>query len=1246
MTSLSLLPAGLLGLSLAWETVTAVLIALALGLVVGVVVRARTSRRASGAIAPERERELQSLRRIASELSRTSDVEGVARALLDEIGSLFEVGFAALTFVSEDAREASGFLARARGRDCDWWRDVRLDLRTEPSGVASAVFEAASFAVYDVDSSPRVSARLAREVGAKSAAFVPLISEDRVIAVISVATTDVHRSFSASDLAVMQTLASEATIALERTRTSIALSDALARERLLADIGRRLRVELDLDAALETTVGETARALKASRCFVRLVEPGGELPVVAQWTASGAKPIGGESSLLPVSNLAAREQRTVALSDIQEAPELREPALGGIDQLRALGAWAVASTPIVVQGDPIGVLTAHRDQPLAWSQGDVLLLEAVAAEAGLAIRLARLLEENRERLGQQGALLRAAQVLSGELEVRAVLERLVDEVAALLHADGSDCYLYDAERGVLRCAAVHGFDPSLIGFEFPETRGLAGLALREGRPIVGSDYGELSNAVPNDAYRGFTDAIVAPMRWSDDVQGVLGVGRRSRQPFTSRDADVLEAFAGLASLALRNAETFTHSSRQARVQRGFYRIASVLGQSLSRSATLEAVAQAAADALGAAAAAVLMPTPRRLALSGAYQLSEPLVEVLAAGLERGDGPLARAAADGRVIAAPSIAEDERLPEAWQAGATSGGYRALLAVPVRAPRHESGGFVAVFFTEERVFTEEDLELARHLADATRGALERSELFEAERGARALAQQLTRTGRLLTSELDPAAVLEEVVQRAPELVNADACAIRVLEDDELVINAAFGFGADEAVGARTPASSLLSGDVLQSRSHVALDDAGQDSRLPGVDAMLAAGHCAYLGVALAGPEGAPLGVLAVYAREPRQWREEEIEAMLALAASTSAALSNAELYQRVALEKERSFAILANIADGIVAVDREGRVVLWNAAAEQITGVPEEEALGRGPSEVLQGTLESGSDTPAGDRLVSIVRGREEVWLSVTEAVMRDPGGVVNGRIFAFRDISADRLVEQMKSDFVSTVSHELRTPLTSIYGFAETLLRQDVLFGEAERQTFLGYIASESQRLTAIVDALLNVARLDTGDLQVHLAPTDVRDVVGELVQTAAQAANGHDFVVDLPEEPLAANADPDKLRQVFSILLDNAVKYSPAGGKVTVGVERKEATVEVSVADEGVGIPQSDQDQIFRKFYRGADADSRVGSGGTGLGLFIARGLVTAMGGRIWVESREGEGSTFAFELPAAGLAKARGGWE
>ena len=239
------------------------------------------------------------------------------------------------------------------------------------------------------------------------------------------------------------------------------------------------------------------------------------------------------------------------------------------------------------------------------------------------------------------------------------------------------------------------------------------------------------------------------------------------------------------------------------------------------------------------------------------------------------------------------------------------------------------------------------------------------------------------------------------------------------------------------------------------------------------MLAAGHAAYLGVPLVGLERRLQGVLAVYSQRPRVWREEEIEALAALAGNASAVLSNAELYQRVAIERERSYAILANIADGIVAVDREGKVVLWNRrrGADHRGAAALRPSAGR-PREVLQRELASDDEGSRGERLVSVQRGGEEVWLSLTEAVMHDPVGAVSGRIFAFRDVSAERIVEQMKSDFVSTVSHELRAPLTSIYGFAETLLRRDVLFGEAERQTFLGYIASEAQRLTSIVDTLL------------------------------------------------------------------------------------------------------------------------------------------------------------------------------
>jgi PAS domain S-box-containing protein len=1227
-----------------WPPFVATLIALVPALIFlrrwsepAVVVMSGPRAREAEQLVSVRDRELDAVARLLNALARIQDPAEAGRTVLDEVESLVGTDFNAIALVTTDEDEATGLVARSGGDDLMWWNQMRVHLHNEPSGIASAFFEAAPVSVYDVDSSPLVNPRLAQRAKAKSASFVPLIVEERVIGVLVAATTQERRAFSPEDLRLIAALAGEAAIALDRTRSASALDQALARERLVAKISRRVRSVHDLDAVTRVAVTETGRALEANRCFIRLGEQDDALPIRAEWWAEGLKPIGARATQLPVSNLAARERRTVAVADVLEAPELNDPTLGNVEMLSQLDTRSVLATPVIVFERMIGVLGLHRPDPGSWASADVQLAEAVAREIGLALHTARLLDENERRLGEQAALLKAAQTVTSELELEAVLQRLVDEVAELLAADAVDCYLLEPESGLLRCAAVHGLIEGIVGFEFSSDRGLAGRAIARGRPVLSDDYGSLPEAVPHPVYEGFRSAIVAPMRWSGEVMGILGVGTRDpERRFTQADSGLLEAFANLAALSLRNAESFAERSRQAQIQRGFYRIAAVLGEPISRKETFDALAQAAAEALGGGSAAVLMPGDDDLRLAGLHGLPGVLVRFLESGLSDPAGPLRTAARGGRVLAASRLEDDDRFDDEWHTATQESGYSALLAVPVEAPRAEEGALVLVFFAEERRFTDDDLELARNLAGAARGALERSELFEAERRARALAQQLARTGTLLATELDPAALLEEVVRQAPALLGADAAVIRLLEGDELIAAAGAGEETGGVLESRMPSTARLAGDAVQSRTPVAVPDARDDQRLLQADPVLAAGYASCVAVPLVGAEGSVHGVLSVYCRSPRGWREEEVEALAAFAGNASGALSSAELYQNVALEKERSVAILSNIADGIVAVDRDGEVVLWNAAAERITGVPADDALGRPPGEVLQRDLESGEEAPAGERLVSLRRGGEEVWLSLTEAVMRDPTGAIAGRIFAFRDISAERVVEQMKSEFVSNVSRELRSPLTSIYGFAETLMRDDVLFGEEERTTFLSYIASEAGRLTAIVDRLLAVARLDSGDLQVQLSPTDVGAVVAEVVAAAKQslALDGHELALELPPEPLTVDADRDKLRQIVMDLVENAVKYSPNGGPVRVSALRRDDSVEVSVEDEGIGIPQAEQTRIFAKFYR-AEGDGRdLASGGTGLGLFIAKELLAAMRGRIWVSSREGEGSTFSFSLP------------
>ena len=1177
------------------------------------------------------ERERAGVGRLSHLLLDADKPAGIARVLLDELTGLFDLDVANLALVEDDGRRARIISARERGEDNPQLLDASLSLKEEASGISTVVREGAAFAVYDAESSPIVNKRLNAITNVKSCAFVPVRARGDVIGVVFAAVRR-PRLFDLDELVLMETLASEAGLALERSRAAHAVADALERERLIVRISRAVRSRRDLDELLQVAVQETANATHVERCFIRLGEHGEPTPVLAEWAVPGIGPL-GDASRLPAVNLAVRERQTIAIGDVLQAPELDDPALGDVGELTQRSIRAVLATPIVAFDRVIGVLGLHRSEPGSWTRSEISLAEAVALEAAIAIDTSRLLRESDRRLAEQQALLKAGEALTSDLRVDVVIDRLVEEMRSLVNGDAADCWTFAPDGRELVCRAVVGLPESEVGRRIAAA-GTIAEAITTGRPVLRRDFAATEQPTPTANYAVFEEVMDAPIQSFGETLGVLGVCSREPNRFDESDLRLIEAFASLASVALRNAEAYEESTRQTQVERGFYRIASVLSEPLSAEATLDAVAQAAAEALGGQSVAVLRSGGDDLALAGGHSLDRGLAAYLRTEA-RSLTALARA---GKVLASRRLSDDSRFAPGLAGAAGNAECDSLLAIPLAQPAGAGLALVLVFFSGETVFGDEQLELAGHVARAARGALERSELYESERRARALAQRLARAGVELAGELDPDNLLDVAVRSAIELLEADGASIRLLEGDEVVGRAASGAGELESVGARTPSTAWLVGDIVQTRATRAIADVRDDARIGDADAMLAAGFAGYLGVPMVGPDGSVQGILAVYSERPRAWRPEEEEVLLALAATATSARMNAELYQGVSQEQQRSEAILANVADGIVAVDREGMVVLWNPAAERVTGVQQSDALGRTPTEALGRSLEAAEGLSGGSRLVPIRRGGEEVWLSLSEAVMTDPTGAVAGRIYAFRDISAERSVEQMKSDFVSTVSHELRTPLTSIYGFAETLLREDVHFGEEERATFLRYIASESERLTSIVDRLLSVAQLDTGDMAVQIAETDVAAVVSEAVRSAESqdGQDAHRFVVALEDEPLAAEADGDKLGQVLAHLLDNAIRYSPAGGTVTVAARRKADAVEVSVEDEGVGIPHAEQERIFRKFYRGDAAAGAVGAGATGLGLFLAEGLVTAMGGRIWVDSDEGRGSTFVLELRVA----------
>ena len=229
------------------------------------------------------------------------------------------------------------------------------------------------------------------------------------------------------------------------------------------------------------------------------------------------------------------------------------------------------------------------------------------------------------------------------------------------------------------------------------------------------------------------------------------------------------------------------------------------------------------------------------------------------------------------------------------------------------------------------------------------------------------------------------------------------------------------------------------------------------------------------------------------------------------------------------------------------------------------------------------------------------------------------------------------MERLKSDFVSTVSHELRTPLAAIYGAAMTLKREDVPLSADQRDGMLSVVAGESERLARIVNDILLASRLDSDMVDVSIGRADPVDLVQTVIAAAqAHLAPGIELTSDLPEDSPAVAADADKIRQVLVNLVENAIKYSPDGGRVSVTLTPSGERLRFSVIDHGLGIPASEHGRIFEKFYR-LDPNLTRGVGGTGLGLYICREIVRRMDGRIWVESEPGRGSTFSFDLPLAG---------
>lgn len=525
----------------------------------------------------------------------------------------------------------------------------------------------------------------------------------------------------------------------------------------------------------------------------------------------------------------------------------------------------------------------------------------------------------------------------------------------------------------------------------------------------------------------------------------------------------------------------------------------------------------------------------------------------------------------------------------------------IAVPIKIGGR-TVGVISCASSRRKRFSGDDLDLLVSVASLAAGAIERAELYQ------------------------------QLLSRGEAVVEGMADGLLVVDSESRVVmtNKAVRELLDIRPGVSDPLVSVLKGRVGEWK-RVCRDIENKIINAPGQPVSFS------LEVNTSGDEATARVLSARISPITSQW-EKVIGAVVLLEDVTDIIRLTGEL----ALEKAKLETVLENVLVGVLAVSESGEVLIANSSLFSMLGSarpwwwlgsPLEEVITEpGLTRLMKKAMYS--DVPVlNERMVlSTERHIEVSCVPIDELAAGKPGTVA-----VIHDVTGIHQVEQAKSDFVSMVSHELRTPLTSIKAYVDTLQRQDVKFDEETRTSFVSVIARESERMTRLINDILDLSRIEAGRLELKPTFVDLPELVRKVAIRMEPQASGHNIVVDLPKGMERVFAEPEKVEQVMFNLIGNALKYSPEGGNVEISVKPLKEKAIVSVTDNGMGIDSEQLPYIFDKYHRGGKAAGE-GIRGAGLGLYVTKSIVEAHGGRIWAESRDGTGTTLMFTVPFASL--------
>ncbi len=497
-------------------------------------------------------------------------------------------------------------------------------------------------------------------------------------------------------------------------------------------------------------------------------------------------------------------------------------------------------------------------------------------------------------------------------------------------------------------------------------------------------------------------------------------------------------------------------------------------------------------------------------------------------------------------------------------------------------------------------------------------------------------LLEISRALTQELDLEKLLARILRIAMEMLAGQAGLIALKESSGWNVATAHGIA---------PAFMSYLQPLLAEERVTELDIAELNRMLKTLTYTASMGLLNGVGIPLAA-HGKVIGVIFIFRNYPDIFSPNDKLLLQSFADQAAIAVHNAQLYRQVSYEKLRLDALLDSAADGILILNADHTIERCNTAFERLSGQPRGSIQGEAHNKVIRWahhpeglTLEEAvtGGWPLTTHAYLYVEGDlarhdpPNLPVGITYAPLLTPDGKLRNIIVTMRDITKFRNAEEIKNTFVSIVSHELKTPVALIKGYVSTLRREDATWDRSVVQDSLAVIEEEADHLTSMIEDLLDASRLQAGGLNTSLSDVSLPALAGRLAERFQTQSKSHAIVVDFPDRFPVILADENRISQLLSNLLSNALKYAP-DGEIRIHGETRPEQVIVTISDQGPGINPEDIPFIFNRFYRSDKAVRKTK--GAGLGLYLAKAIVEAHGGRIWVDPQPGSGARLCFSLP------------